>query len=191
MREKAKKAGLWAPQSPKEYGGMDLPIVAWAVMYEEAARSMFGPLVFNCMAPDDGNMNVLKRSAPGAEGKVAAAHRRGQGALVVRDDRAGAGRRLRPEHDQDPRREERQHVDHHGRKWFITGAAAPRISSSRAHLRRQAARLTTFLYHKDQPGWRIVRRIEIMGPEEHGGHCELEFDGLEVRRRRVLAAATV
>jgi len=30
VREKAKKAGLWAPQSPKEYGGMDLPIAAWA-----------------------------------------------------------------------------------------------------------------------------------------------------------------
>ena len=61
VREKAKKAGLWAPQSPKEYGGMDLPMVAWAVMYEEAARSLFGPLAFNCMAPDDGNMNVLKK----------------------------------------------------------------------------------------------------------------------------------
>src|SRR5438876_1416954 len=61
VREKAKKAGLWAPQSPKQYGGMDLPIVAWAVMYEEAARSLFGPLAFNCMAPDDGNMNVLKK----------------------------------------------------------------------------------------------------------------------------------
>src|SRR6476659_5813468 len=60
VREKAKKAGLWAPQSPKQYGGMDLPIVAWAVMYEEAARSLFGPLALNCMAPDDGNMNVLK-----------------------------------------------------------------------------------------------------------------------------------
>src|ERR1700735_5658468 len=61
VREKAKKAGLWAPQSPKEYGGMDLPMVAWAVMYEEAARSLFGPLALNCMAPDDGNMTVLKK----------------------------------------------------------------------------------------------------------------------------------
>src|SRR5579872_4536608 len=34
---------------------------AWAVMYEEAARSLFGPLAMNCMAPDDGNMNVLKK----------------------------------------------------------------------------------------------------------------------------------
>jgi acyl-CoA dehydrogenase len=34
VREKARKAGLWAPQSPKEYGGMELPIVAWAAIYE-------------------------------------------------------------------------------------------------------------------------------------------------------------
>ena len=61
VQAKARKAGLWAPQSPKEFGGMELPIVAWAVMYEEAARSLFGPLSFNCMAPDDGNMNVLKK----------------------------------------------------------------------------------------------------------------------------------
>src|SRR6185437_12732765 len=60
VREKARKAGLWAPQSPKEYGGMELPIVAWAAVYEEAARSLFGPLAINCMAPDDGNMNMLR-----------------------------------------------------------------------------------------------------------------------------------
>src|SRR5205809_6222295 len=60
LQEKARKAGLWAPQSPKEFGGMALPIVAWAAVYEEAARSIFGPLAINCMAPDDGNMNMLK-----------------------------------------------------------------------------------------------------------------------------------
>ncbi|MDB5381040.1 MAG: acyl-CoA dehydrogenase, partial [Rhodospirillales bacterium] len=40
--------------------------------------------------------------------------------------------------------------------------------------------LTAFLFHVDSPGWHIVRRIAIMGPEEHGGHCELVFDGLEI-----------
>ena len=75
---------------------MALPIVGWAAMYEEANRSIFGPLAFNCPAPDDGNMNVLAQSRhPGAEGQVAAPDRRRQGALVVRDDRAGARRRLR------------------------------------------------------------------------------------------------
>ena len=54
LQEKARKAGLWAPQSPKEFGGMALPIVAWAAIYEEAARSLFGPLAINCAPPDDG-----------------------------------------------------------------------------------------------------------------------------------------
>jgi len=40
--------------------------------------------------------------------------------------------------------------------------------------------MTAFMFHKDQPGWRVERRIPIMGPEEHGGHCELVFDGLEI-----------
>ena len=83
MREKAKKAGLWAPQVPKEFGGMGLPIVAWAAIYEEAARSIFGPLAIHCMAPDDGNMNLLAKAGtpaqkekwlrPIAEGKVRSA----------------------------------------------------------------------------------------------------------------------
>ncbi len=59
VRAKAKATGLWAPQAPKEWGGMGLPIVAWAAMYEEANHSIFGPVCFNCAAPDDGNMNLL------------------------------------------------------------------------------------------------------------------------------------
>jgi acyl-CoA dehydrogenase len=54
LQDKARAEGLWAPQAPKEYGGMALPVVGWAVMYEEANRSIFGPLAFNCSAPDDG-----------------------------------------------------------------------------------------------------------------------------------------
>ncbi len=38
-----------------------LPMVGWAAFYEEANRSIFGPLAFNCCAPDDGNMNVLNK----------------------------------------------------------------------------------------------------------------------------------
>ena len=46
--------------------------------------------------------------------------------------------------------------------------------------------LTAFLFHRDDPGWHIERRIGIMGPEEHGGHCELVFDGMELDDERVL-----
>src|SRR5947208_11864655 len=61
LQAKARAQGLWAPQAPKEHGGMALPIVGWAAMYEEANRSIFGPLAFHCAAPDDGNMNLLAR----------------------------------------------------------------------------------------------------------------------------------
>ena len=61
LRAMAKAAGLWAPQMPKERGGLGLPMVGWAAFYEEANRSIFGPLCFNCCAPDDGNMNVLNK----------------------------------------------------------------------------------------------------------------------------------
>jgi acyl-CoA dehydrogenase len=68
-----------------------------------------------------------------------------------------------------------------GRKWFITGAGVAQhfiLIAKTSDDKRKG--LTAFLFDRDQPGWRIVRRIPIMGPEEHGGHCELEFDGLEI-----------
>src|SRR3990172_11667698 len=68
-----------------------------------------------------------------------------------------------------------------GRKWFITGAGVAQhfILIARTSDDKRKG-LTAFMFARDQPGWRIARRIPIMGPEEHGGHCELEFDGLEI-----------
>jgi acyl-CoA dehydrogenase len=77
----------------------------------------------------------------------------------------------------------------HGRKWFITGAEEARHFILMARTSDDPRYgLTALLFHKDQPGWRIVRRIPIMGPEEHGGHCEIEFDGLEIPAADVLLA---
>ena len=72
LRAKARAAGLWCPQVPEALGGMGLPVIGRAVMYEEANRSIFGPVVFNCAAPDDGNMDVLAtRRHAGTEGALA------------------------------------------------------------------------------------------------------------------------
>lgn len=188
VRDKARKLGLWAPQSPKEYGGMELPMVAWAAIYEEAARSIFGPLAINCMAPDDGNMNMLrlvgtkeqkdKWLAPIVAGKV-------RSSFAMTEPAPGGGSdptmiRTRAE------KKGNKYVVH-GRKWFITGADGASHFILMARTSDDARKgLTAFMFHKDQPGWRIVRRIEIMGPEEHGGHCELEFDGLEIPEENIL-----
>ena len=74
-----------------------------------------------------------------------------------------------------------------GRKWFITGAAEASHFILIARTSEDARHgLTAFLFHRDDPGWSIARRIPIMGPEEHGGHCELSFDGLEIPQENVL-----
>ena len=61
-RAKAKAAGLWAPQAPKDRGGLGLPVVGWAAVYEEANRSIFGPAAMNCAAV----RSVRSRSSAGS-----------------------------------------------------------------------------------------------------------------------------
>ncbi len=61
LRDQARAAGLWAPQMPRSRGGMGLPVTAMAALYEEMGRSIFGPVSFNCAAPDDGNMMVVEK----------------------------------------------------------------------------------------------------------------------------------
>jgi acyl-CoA dehydrogenase len=188
LRAKARADGLWCLQLKPETGGAGLGRVGMAVCYEEMNRSIFGPVVFNSAAPDDGNMMVLealgtprqkeKWLAPIVEGKV-------RSAFAMTEPHPGGG--------SDPSmiatRAEKNGGKYvvTGQKWFITGAAEAshfiliaRTSEDPRH------GLSALMFHKDQPGWRIKRRIGIMGPEEHGGHCELEFDGLEIPAEDIL-----
>jgi len=159
------------------------------VLYEEMARSRFGPVAFNCAAPDDGNMVCLERCAsdaqkdrwlqPVIDGTV-------RSAIVMTEPAPGSGSdpagmmQTRAE-----RRGDRYVIE--GRKWFITGAEVAAHFILLARTSDDPRRgLTAMLFHRDQPGWDIVRRIPIMGPEEHGGHCELRFDGLEIPVENVL-----
>jgi acyl-CoA dehydrogenase len=182
LRAEAKAAGLWAPQMPKERGGQGLNVVAMAACYEEMNHSIFGPVTFNCAAPDDGNMMVLNKIGteqqkkrwlqPIIDGKV-------RSAIVMTEPAPGAGSDPAMMLTTATKKGDKWII--HGRKWFITGAAAAQhfILIARTSDDKRKG-LSAFLFDRDQPGWRIVRRIPIMGPEEHGGHCELEFDGLEI-----------
>ncbi len=182
LRARAKAAGLWAPQMPRELGGLGLNVAGLAVCYEAMGRSIFGPVVFNCAAPDDGNMTVLSKLAtaeqkrrwlmPIVEGKV-------RSAFVMTEPAPGAGSDPGLMRTRAEKRGERWVVN--GHKWFITGAGVAQHFILIARTSDDPRKgLTAFLFDRDQPGWRIERRIPIMGPEEHGGHCELIFDGLEI-----------
>jgi acyl-CoA dehydrogenase len=182
VRGKARTAGLWAPQMPAERGGLGLDVVGRAVFYEEANRSIFGPVALHCAAPDDGNMVVLERVGSDAQkakwlqpivnGEV-------RSAFAMTEPHPGAGSDPSMMLTTAKKNGDKWTIE--GRKWFITGAdgAAHFILIARTSDDPRKG-LTAFMFHKDQPGWKIVRRIPVMGPQEHGGHCELEFDGLEI-----------
>lgn len=182
MRVKARAAGLWALQMPKSRGGQGLPLVGMAACYEEMNWSIFGPAVFNCAAPDDGNMIVLNKIAteaqkdrwlqPVIDGRV-------RSSFAMTEPMPGGGSDPSMMLTSARRQGERWIVQ--GRKWFITGAAEAShfILIARTSDDKRKG-LTAFLFDREQPGWRIERRIPVMSPEEHGGHCELVFDGLEI-----------
>jgi len=183
LRQKARAEGLWCLQMPKALGGGGLSAVGMAACYEEMGRSIFGPVVFNSAAPDDGNMIVLERVGtpqqkerwlqPIIDGSV-------RSALAMTEPAPGSG--------SDPlgmmltkaeKKANKWVVN--GHKWFITGAGVAQhfilLARTSDHPRKG---LTAFLFDRDDPGWELVRRVPIMGPEEHGGHCELKFHGLEI-----------
>jgi len=182
MRVKVRAAGLWAPQMPRELGGLGLNVSAMAACYEAMGRSIFGPVAFNCAAPDDGNMIVLARLGtpaqkqrwlmPIIEGRV-------RSAFAMTEPMPGGGSDPSAIRTRAVKKGDRWVVE--GHKWFITGAGAAQHFILIARTSDDPRKgLTAFLFDRDQPGWKILRRIAIMGPEEHGGHCELLFEGLEI-----------
>ena len=182
LRQEVKGLGLFSPQMPKARGGLGLAPVGQALLYERMNRSIFGPVCFNCAAPDDGNMTVLSKVAtpaqqdkwldPIADGRV-------RSAFVMTEPHPGGGSDPGMIRTRAEKKGDRWVVQ--GQKWFITGAGVAShfiLIAKTGEGSRDG--LTAFAFHRDDPGWEIVRRIPIMGPEEHGGHCELKFDGLEI-----------
>ncbi|PWJ21315.1 acyl-CoA dehydrogenase family protein [Jannaschia seohaensis] len=190
MRAKAKAEGLWCLSLAPEVGGQGIDMRGIAVLYEAMNRSIFGPVCFNAAAPDDGNMRVLAQLgteaqkarwlAPIVAGEV-------RSAFAMTEPAPGGGSdpgmmRTTATRDGDA-------YVVHGHKWFITGAELAEHFILLARTSEDARRgHTAFLFHRDDPGWQILRRIPIMGPEEHGGHCELRFDGLRIPAENVLLA---
>ncbi len=188
LREKARAEGLWCLALRPDTGGQGLGKVGMAVCYEEMNRSIFGPVVFNAAAPDDGNMMVLEQAAtddqkarwlaPIVDGRV-------RSSFAMTEPHPGGGSDPGMMLTTATRRGDAYVI--RGRKWFITGAAEAAHFILVARTSDDPRRgLTAFLHDREDAGWRIDRRIPIMGPEEHGGHCELVYEDMELSADRVL-----
>lgn len=189
MRARAKAEGLWCLQLQKETGGQGLGKVGMAVCYEEMNRSIFGPVVFNSAAPDDGNMQVLEKVGtdkqkaewlqPIVRGEVRSAFAMTEPAPGSGSDPAGMMLTT-------AKKQGDSYVVR-GRKWFITGAEDSDHFILIARTSDDPRKgLSAFLHRKDTPGFRIERRIPIMGPEEHGGHCEVVYEDMVIPAENLL-----
>lgn len=181
LRDKARAAGIYAPHMPKEWGGLGLDMREMCVIFEEAGRSLIGPLALNCSAPDEGNMHLLEVVANGeqkekylrplVEGSI-------RSCFAMTEPPPGAGADPAMLRTSAERRGDAWVIN--GDKWYISGAdgaafaicmaLTPEQSSSGASGR---ARATMFLVDADNPGMQVVRQIPSLDTGFPGGHCEV------------------
>src|SRR5687767_3423325 len=177
LRARAKHAGVFGPQLPRELGGLGLGTVGMCAVFEQAGRSFLGPVAMHCSAPDEGNMELLAHHAseeqrerylrPLIEGTI-------RSCFAMTEPAPGAGS------DPTMMMTRASRVDGGweitGRKWFATGADGAAFAVVIAVTDPDADRhhrATMFLVPTDTPGYRFVRNVPVMGGHGFGGHGEI------------------
>jgi acyl-CoA dehydrogenase len=186
LRERVRELGLLSPHVAKEHGGAGFRLLEFAFLAEELGRSPLAHFVFNCQAPDAGNMEVL------AAHGTAEQRRRWLSPLVKGEVRSCFAMTEPDRPGSNPawlattarRQGDRYVID--GRKWFATGADGARFAVIMAVTDPDAAspwmRASMFLTPTDAPGFRHVRNVPVMGHAGDGwaSHGEVVFESLEV-----------
>ncbi len=185
LGQEAQKEGLWTPHLPPEYGGLGLGIVGMAALFREMGRSLVGPKVFHCDAPDQGNMDLLLAKGsqeqketylrPLVEGRITSA-------FCMTEPSPGAGAdpsNLRTEAIPDG-----EDFLLSGHKWYVTGGAT---ASFLVVMARTGGQATLFLVDRQAEGVEHVRNLSVMGDEFLDHHeAELRFHQVRLSRQSVL-----
>jgi acyl-CoA dehydrogenase len=194
MKAKARAAGLWNLFLPDAERGAGLSNLEYAPLAERMGRSLIASEVFNCSAPDTGNMEVLwhfgtpAQKAQWLEPLLAGEIRSGFGMTepeVASSDATNIALSLRREGDG---------YVLNGRKWWTTGAGDPRcrvlivmgLSEPEAE---PHARHSMILVPMDSPGLRVVRPLTVFGYDDApSGHVELAFENVRVPAENLIGA---
>jgi acyl-CoA dehydrogenase len=194
LKPKARAAGLWnlfLPRSPRVPEG--LSNLDYAPLCEIMGRVHWAPEVFNCSAPDTGNMETLERYGteeqkrawldPLLEGKIRSAFLMTE-PNVASSDATNIQMRIERRGDE---------YVLNGRKWWSSGAGDPRCriyivmgKTDPDHPSRHAQQ-SMILVPADTPGIRIVRHLPVFGFDDAPhGHMEIEFEDVRVPASNIL-----
>lgn len=184
LREKAKAAGLYAPQLPTSHGGLGLSWKERAVILEEAGRSFLGPLAINCAPPDQPNMiNLMLHGTQEQRDRYLDPLIRGdiRSCFAMTEPAPGAGSDPSMLKTTARRQPGGWIID--GRKWFISGAVGAAFAIVLAQTDLGA---TMFIVEAGNPGYRVLRNIASIDGFQIGGHGEIELTHCEVSDDAVL-----
>jgi acyl-CoA dehydrogenase len=192
LKAKARAEGLWNLFLPDDEGGGGLTNLEYAPLAEEMGRVHWASEVFNCSAPDTGNMEILARFCtpdqrrrfldPLLDGTVRSSFCMTEPA-VASSDATNVETRIERVGDE---------YRINGRKWWITNAYHPRnqlfiVMGKTDPTAPRHAQQTQILVDPKTPGITLVRPLSALGYyDEPKGHAEIIFDDVRVPAENVL-----
>lgn len=189
LNELAKRAGVFAPHVPQEFGGVGLSHIGRAAVFIAAGYSMLGPVALHCAAPDEGNIHLLDVIAnpeqrqrylkPLATGVA-------RSCFCMTEPAPGAG--SDPGQMQTTARRDGNTWVIDGDKWLITGAEGAGFAIIMAKVvgGEGDGGATMFLADMPNPAIRIERTLDTMDSSFVGGHAVVRLDGLRLPADAVL-----
>lgn len=192
-REMVKKMELWAPQVPKEIGGMGLSLVEHALVSEELGRSPLGHVTFGCQAPDAGNIEILaKYATPAQKEKYLLPLVRGEIRSCFSMSEPELAGSNPTELATTAVKEGKQWVIN-GHKWYSSAADGSKFAVVMAVTNPEAdlyQRASMIIVPTDTPGFNLVRNISVMGHagDDYASHGEIMYQNCRVPLENLLGA---
>jgi acyl-CoA dehydrogenase len=183
LQKRAKGAGLWNLFLPDEEYGAGLKNWEYGVLCEVMGRSFIAPRVFNCAAPDTGNMEIL------AEFGSAEQKKRWLEPMLAGEMRSCFSMTEPEVAGSDPTliqtRAARVGDDYviNGHKWFTSGAYGAAFAIVMAVTDPDAPphrRASMIIVPTDTPGFKLIRAVSVMGHTGGGGHAEVRYEDCRV-----------